>query len=84
VIEPTTSKPFTAVSGVPTIHGHLELPDLRIEVETADGRLEYRNVALVTEHSRGQLPGQTAAGFARYRAAGARLGMSGRHAVRSA
>jgi DNA-binding MarR family transcriptional regulator len=63
---------FAAVSGLPVIDDHLELPDLRIEFETADGRLESRDVELVTEHySRGQLTGKTAAGFALYRAAGA-------------
>ncbi|HKW02081.1 MAG TPA: hypothetical protein VJN96_19825 [Vicinamibacterales bacterium] len=63
---------FAAASGLPVIDGHLELPDLRIEYETADGRVEYRDVELVTEHySRGQLAGKTAAGFALYRAAGA-------------
>jgi len=44
----------------------------RIEYESADGRLEYRDVELVTEHySRSQLAGKSAAGFALYRAAGA-------------
>jgi hypothetical protein len=47
------------------------LPDLRIEYETAEGRLESRDVELVTEHySRGQLAGKARAGFALYRAAG--------------
>jgi DNA-binding PadR family transcriptional regulator len=63
---------FAAASGLPVIDGHLELPDLRIEFETADGRLEYRDVELVTEHySRGQMAGKSNAGFALYRAAGA-------------
>ena len=63
---------FAAASGLPVIDGHIELPDLRIEYESADGRLEYRDVELVTEHySRGQLAGKSAAGFALYRAAGA-------------
>ena len=63
---------FAARSGLPIVDGHLELPDLRIEFETPDGRLEYRDVELVTEHySRGQLAGKAAAGFALYRAAGA-------------
>jgi hypothetical protein len=53
------------------IHGHLELPDLRIEYETEDGRLEYRDVELVTEHySRGQVSGKARAGFTCYRAGG--------------
>lgn len=63
---------FAAASGLPIVDGHLELPDLRIEYETPDGRLEYRDVELVTEHySRSQLAGKSAAGFALYRAAGA-------------
>jgi hypothetical protein len=65
-------KAFAAATGLPIGDGHLELPDLRIEYETPDGRLEYRDVELVTEHySRGQLAGKSAAGFALYRAAGA-------------
>jgi hypothetical protein len=63
---------FAAISGLTVVDGHLELPDLRLEFETADGRLEHRDVELVTEHySRGQLAGKAAAGFALYRAAGA-------------
>jgi hypothetical protein len=63
---------FAATSGLPIVDGHLELPDVRIECETADGRVEYRDVELVTEHySRAQLAGKSAAGFALYRAAGA-------------
>jgi hypothetical protein len=63
---------FAAASGLPIVDGHLELPDLRIEYETPEGRLESRDVELVTEHySRGQLAGKSAAGFALYRAAGA-------------
>jgi hypothetical protein len=63
---------FAATSGLPVVDGHLELPDLRIEYETQDGLMEYRDVELVTEHySRSQLAGKSAAGFALYRAAGA-------------
>lgn len=63
---------FAAASGLPIVDGHLELPDLRIEYIAADGRAEYRDVELVTEHySRSQLAGKAAAGFALYRAAGA-------------
>jgi DNA-binding PadR family transcriptional regulator len=66
---------FAAAAKLPIIDGHLELPDLRIEYETADGRLEYRDVELVTEHySRSQLAGKSAAGFSLYRAAGAGRG----------
>ena len=63
---------FATRSGLPIVDGHLELPDVRIEFETPDGRLECRDVELVTEHySRAQLAGKSAAGFALYKAAGA-------------
>ena len=66
---------FAATARLPIVDGHLELPDLRIECETQDGRLEYRDLELVTEHySRAQLGGKAAAGFALYRAAGAGRG----------
>jgi DNA-binding MarR family transcriptional regulator len=59
---------FADEHGLHVIDGHLELPDLRIEYETADGRLEYRDVELVTEHySRSQLAGKARAGFTLYR-----------------
>ena len=62
---------FAAARQLPIIEGHLELPDLRIEYETEDGRAEHRDVELVTEHySRGHLAGKAHAGFALYRAAG--------------
>lgn len=64
---------FASAHHLPLVDGHVELPDLRIEYETADGRLEHRDVELVTEHySRAQLAGKAAAGFSMYRAAGAR------------
>jgi hypothetical protein len=63
---------FASATGLPVVDGHLELPDLRLEYEAADGRVTYRDVELVTEHySRSQLAGKSAAGFALYRAAGA-------------
>jgi len=66
---------FAATAGLPVVDGHLELPDLRIEYETPDGRLEYRDLELVTEHySRSQLASKVAAGFALYRATGAGRG----------
>jgi hypothetical protein len=62
---------FAEGAKLPIIDGHLELPDLRLEYESVDGRVEYRDVELVTEHySRGQLGGKRAAGFAMYRARG--------------
>jgi hypothetical protein len=69
---------FAAAHDLTVVHGHLELPDLRIEYETEDGRLEHRDVELITEHySRGQLVGKARAGFTCYRAAGAGRGRGG-------
>ena len=69
---------FAATAQLPVIDGHLELPDLRIEYETADGRVAYRDLELVTEHySRAQLAGKGRAGFGLYRAAGAGRGRGG-------
>lgn len=75
----TDMRAFAAAHGLSVVDGHLELPDLRIEYETRDGRHESRDVELVTEHySRAQLAGKAQAGFSRYRAAGAgRLGSGG-------
>jgi hypothetical protein len=62
---------FAEAHDLPIGRGHLELPDLRIEYETEDGRVEHRDVEIVTEHySRAQVSGKTRAGFACYRAAG--------------
>jgi hypothetical protein len=69
---------FAEANGLHVVRGHLELPALRIEYETADGRLEHRDVELVTEHySRGQLAGKARAGFTCYRAGGSSQGQSG-------
>ena len=68
----TDVQAFADARQLPIIGGHLELPDLRIEYETEDGRVAHRDVELVTEHySRGHLAGKAQAGFALYRAAGA-------------
>jgi len=70
---------FADANDLTVVDGHLELPDVRIEYETEAGRLEYRDVELVTEHySRGQLGGKAKAGFACYRAAGSRGDAGGR------
>jgi hypothetical protein len=62
---------FAQAHDLRVIGGHLQLPDLRIEYETEDGRLEYRDVELVTEHySRGQMSGKARAGFTCYRTGG--------------
>jgi hypothetical protein len=69
---------FAEAHDLPIVRGHLELPDLRIEYDTADGRTEHRDVEIVTEHySRGQISGKTRAGFACYRAAGSQAPTGG-------
>lgn len=66
---------FAKAHDLSVVRAHLELPDLRIEYETESGRLEHRDVELVTEHySRGQLAGKAQAGFVRYGASGGRGG----------
>jgi hypothetical protein len=61
---------FAEARQLPIVDGHLELPDLRLEYETADGRAETRDVEVVTEHySRSQISGKARAGFALYRPA---------------
>jgi len=62
---------FAQAHDLKVVDGHLQLPDLRIEYETEDGRLEYRDMELVTEHySRGQVSGKARAGFTCYRTGG--------------
>jgi hypothetical protein len=69
---------FAAANDLHVVRGHLELPDLRIEYLDESGRLQHRDVELVTEHySRGQLAGKARAGFTCYRAGG-RTGSSRR------
>jgi hypothetical protein len=73
---------FAESRELPIIDGHLELPDLRIEYQTADGQSAHRDLELVTEHySRAQLSGKAQAGFALYRASAAGRGRtsSGTH-----
>ena len=66
---------FSESKDLPIVRGHLEIPDLRIEYETPDGRLQHRDVELVTEHySRGQISGKVEAGFACYRSGGSSRG----------
>lgn len=64
-------KAFAEEHALPIVDDHLELPDLRLEVELADGSRDVRDVEVVTAHySRAQLAGKVKAGFALYRAGG--------------
>ena len=66
----TDREAFARVHDLPIVDDHLELPDLRVEVEYADGRRGVRDVEIVTEHySRGQLAGKVRAGFSCYKPA---------------
>jgi hypothetical protein len=59
---------FADARSLPIVDGHLELPDLRLEVERPDGTHEMRDIEVVTAHySRSQLAGKAKAGFALYR-----------------
>jgi hypothetical protein len=62
---------FALSHDLSVVDGHLELLDLRIEYEDADGRHCHRDVEVVTEHySRSQRAGKSRAGFVCYRAGG--------------
>ena len=67
----TERQTFADANDLHVHRGQLEIPDIRLEYETADGRLDYRDVELLTEHySRGQMAGKVSAGFVCYRASG--------------
>jgi hypothetical protein len=60
---------------LPSADGHVQFPDLRIEYETPDGRLDVRDLEVMTPHYRGaHAAAKVASGFSRYSAVGARLG----------
>jgi hypothetical protein len=71
---------------VPVIDGHLELPDVRIEYDTAGGDRTRVDLELVTaDYHRGHLAGKQAAGFTLYSAEGsATHGIHSRRGGRSA
>lgn len=72
VDETHARRAFADAHDLPFAGGRMHFPDVRIEYETADGRTEYRDLELATEHyTRSQLTGKTGAGFRVYRAAGA-------------
>ena len=67
---------------LPIVDGRVRFPDVRLEYETRDGRLDVRDVEVTTPHYRGaHAAAKAASGFARYRAVGARL-CGGRGAAR--
>ena len=61
--------------------GHVQFPDLRLELETTDGRREIEDIEVTTLHYRGlHASAKASAGFTRYRSSGGRVGgrLSGR------
>lgn len=58
--------------------GHVQFPDLRLELEMPDGRREIEDIEVTTFHYRGlQASGKASAGFTRYRSSGGRIGGRG-------
>ena len=57
-------------NGLKVVRGHIQLPDLRIEYETANGQIASRDLELGTPHYRGgQLASKAEAGFGFYASA---------------
>lgn len=60
--------------------GHVQFPDLRLELEMPDGRREIEDIEVTTLHYRGlQASAKASAGFTRYRSSGGRIGGRGGH-----
>jgi hypothetical protein len=64
----TDRQAFAEAHKLPVVDGHLEIPDLRLEIERPDGTHDVRDIEVVTAHySRSQIAGKVKAGFALYR-----------------
>ena len=60
---------------LPMVDESVKFPDLRIEYDGRDGRREVQDIEIMTPHYRGaHAASKVSAGFAQYRATGARLG----------
>lgn len=58
--------------------GHVQFPDVRLELEMPDGRREIEDIEVTTLHYRGlQASAKASAGFTRYRSSGGRIGGRG-------
>jgi DNA-binding MarR family transcriptional regulator len=63
---------LAAAHHLPMVDGHVQLPDLRLEVDTAVGERTHVDLELTTEaYHAGQLRAKARAGFTMYRAVGA-------------
>ncbi|MGV3518303.1 hypothetical protein [Luteitalea sp.] len=59
---------------LPEQDGHVQFPDARVEYESADGRLDVRDLEVVTPHYRGaHAAAKARSGFSAHRATGARI-----------
>jgi hypothetical protein len=64
-------KEVAAENGLKIVHGHIQLPDLRIEYVRSNGERAYADLELATGHYRaGQLSAKAQAGFTFYAAPG--------------
>lgn len=65
---------WAAERQLPEHDGHVQFPDARVEYERADGRLDVRDLEVVTPHYRGaHAAAKARSGFSTHRATGARI-----------
>jgi hypothetical protein len=68
---PTRFARAAAPCSLPVVNGHVEIPDVRVEYLTADGRSGRVDLELVTDaYHAGHIAGKRAAGFTLYSAVG--------------
>jgi hypothetical protein len=69
-----------AIHHVPVVDGHFVFPDVRLDIETAEGAILEGDLELVTEHLPSRTPGgKTSAGFRVY-GSNSRAGGTPQHA----
>jgi len=74
---PDEIRGWAAEHDLPYFDGELHFPDLRIEYQEADGRLDHDDIDVVTEHYRGAHAASVAkSGFISFRGESAKLGGS--------
>jgi DNA-binding transcriptional ArsR family regulator len=65
---------WAAERQLPEHDGHVQFPDARLEYERADGRVDVRDLEVVTPHYRGaHAAAKARSGFSAHRATGARI-----------
>lgn len=71
---------WAAERQLPEHDGHVQFPDARVEYEHADGRLDVRDLEVVTPHYRGaHAAAKARSGFSTHRATGARITAGHQH-----